>query len=99
MLNAGNKIGAIKNVFSVVLNLGLGRVKTESLFILHPMIDNAANAILNEVKRDMVDNGVLYPTLSDKLFINNPKNIKNETLNPTDNTNFSVDPILFNFST
>jgi hypothetical protein len=35
--------------------------------------------------------------VSDKLFINNPKNIRKEMLNPTASTNFSVEPILFNF--
>jgi len=37
--------------------------------------------------------------LSDKLFINNPINIRKEMLNPTDNTNFSVESILSNFRT
>ncbi len=32
------------------------------------------------------------------MFSNNPKNIKNEMLSPTNKTNFSVDPILFIFS-
>ena len=63
------------------------------------MIANTTNAMLNAIKREIVDNGVSYPRLSDKLFINNPKSIKKEMLNPTDNTNFSVEPILFNLST
>ena len=33
------------------------------------------------------------------MFINNPKSIKKEMLSPTDNTNFSVYSILFNFRT
>jgi len=35
--------------------------------------------------------------VSDKLFINNPKNSRKEMLNPTDNTNFFVSSILSNF--
>ena len=50
------------------------------------------------IKRGVVANGVSYPRLSDKLFNNNPKSIKKEILSPTDNTNFSVEPTLFNLS-
>jgi hypothetical protein len=98
MLNAGNKIGTIKNAFSVVLKLRFGREKISSLFILYPLIANTINTILNGINNGTVANGVSYPRLSDKLFINNPKSIRKEILSPTDNTNFSVDPILFNFS-
>jgi hypothetical protein len=63
------------------------------------MIANVMNAMLNEIKRGIVDNGVLKPNASDKLFMNNPNNIRKETLNPTDNTTFSAEPISFNFRT
>ena len=99
MLNAGNEIGTIKNTFSDVLKLRFGREKILFLFSLYPIIANAMIAVLNEINSGIVDNGVSYPKLSDKLFNNNPKNIRKEMLSPTDNTNFSVDPILFNFST
>jgi hypothetical protein len=98
MLNAGNEIGTIKKAFSEVVKLRFGRERLGSLFNLYPTIANTMNAMLNEIKREIVDNAVSYPRLSDKLFINNPKNIRKEMLSPTDNTNFSIDPILFNFS-
>jgi hypothetical protein len=98
MLNAGNRIGTIKKAFSDVVRLRVGREKIGSLFVLYPIIANTTNARLNEIKREIVANGVSYPRLSDKLFTNNPKNIKNEILSPQDNINFSKNPILFNFS-
>ena len=99
MLSAGNRIGTTKNDFSDAVNSIFGRDKIGSLFILHPMIANTTNAMLNAIKREIVDNGVSYPRLSDKLFTNNPKNIRKEMLTPTNNTTFSVDPILSNLST
>ena len=98
-LNAGNKTGTIKNAFSAVVKLRFGREKIGFLFILYPAAPKTMNARLKEIKRGIVANGVSYPLLRDKLFINNPKNIRNEMLNPTDNTNCSVEPILSNFRT
>jgi hypothetical protein len=57
MLNAGNKIGTIKNAFSDVLKLRFGRERTGYLFVLYPIIANTTNAILNEIKRGIVANG------------------------------------------
>jgi hypothetical protein len=57
-LNAGNKIGTIKNAFSGVVKLRFGREKIGSLFVLYPMIVNTQNAILNEIKRERIVNGV-----------------------------------------
>jgi hypothetical protein len=94
MLNAGNNIGAIKNALSSVVKFKFGRIKNGSLNVLYFIIISAINTTFNAVKRYFVDNGVLYPILNDKLFINSPKNITNEMLNPTDNTNFSVRHIL-----
>jgi competence protein ComGC len=58
MLKAGKVIGTIKNAFSEVLRLRFGREKTGGLFVLYPMKANAMNARLNEIKREIVDNGV-----------------------------------------
>jgi hypothetical protein len=58
MLKAGNKIGTIKNAFSDVLKLISRREKTLFLFVLYAMIANTTNAILNEIKREIVDSGV-----------------------------------------
>ena len=58
MLNAGNKIGTIKNAFSDMVKLKFGRKKTELLFNLYPIIANTINARLNETKRGVVANGV-----------------------------------------
>ena len=52
---------------------------------------------MNEINNRLVDSGDLYPRASDRLFSNTPKNIENETLSPTINTNFSIIPILSNF--
>ena len=90
MLSAGNKIGMIKNAFSDVFMLKLGREKVVFLFSLEPIIANTMNAILKEIRSGIVANGVSYPRARDKLFSNNPKNIRNEMLNPTDSTNFSI---------
>jgi len=97
MLNAGNITGTIKNAFSDMLILRFGKEKRSSLFTLYPITANTMNAILNEINRGTVNNGVLYPRPSDKLFIDNPKNIKREMLSPTDKTVFSVSPSLFSF--
>jgi hypothetical protein len=59
MLNAGNITGTIKNAFSDVLKVSFGREQIGSLFTLHPIIANAMNAILNEIKRGVVAKGVL----------------------------------------
>ena len=58
MLNAGKSTGTIKNAFSDVVKLRCGREKTGSLFILYPMIANMMNAMLNEINKGMVANGV-----------------------------------------
>jgi hypothetical protein len=58
MLNAGNKIGTIKNAFSDVVKLRFGREKIGSLFISHPITPNTINAILKDIKSEIVDNGV-----------------------------------------
>ena len=96
-LNAGNKIGTIKNAFSDVLKLTFGSEKIGSLFITQPAIANTINARLNETKREIVANGVSQPRAIDMLFINNQKNNRKDMLNPTDNTNFSVKPIPFKY--
>ena len=98
MLSAGNKIGTIRNAFSDVLKLKLGKEKATFLSIRYTTIISAITARLKHISSGTVDSGDLYPKLSDKLFSNSPKNIKNEMLNPTDNTTFSVDSILFNLS-
>ena len=99
MLNAGKNSGTAKNAFSAVLKLRFGKEKIGFLFVLNPRTANTTNAMLNEIKRGFIANGVSYPRLSDRSFINNPKSIKKEMLNPTDSTNFSVNPNLFNLST
>ena len=58
MLNAGNRIGMIKNAFSGVVKLRLGKEKIGSLFIIHPMVANTMNERLKEIKRGIVANGV-----------------------------------------
>ena len=98
MLNAGNKIGMIKKAFSDVLKLGFGRIKIVSLFILYAIIDNRMHARLKVINSETVDKGVSYPRLSDKLFINKPKNNKKEMLSPHDKINFSKKSVLFDFS-
>jgi hypothetical protein len=57
ILNAGNKIGTIKNAFSDVVKLRVGREKSKLLFILYPKIAKAKNAILNEINSEIVDSG------------------------------------------
>jgi hypothetical protein len=59
MLNAGNKIGTIKNTLSEVLKLKSGKEKAISLFVLYARIANTINTILNEIKRGIVDSGDL----------------------------------------
>lgn len=98
MLKAGNKIGMTKNTFSDVFKSRFGREKKGSLFNLYPITASTMNVPSNEIKRGMVANGVSYPILSDKVFINNPKNIKNEMLSPQDKMNFSKKSILVNFN-
>jgi hypothetical protein len=58
MHSAGKKIGTIKKAFSDVVRSKFGKEDTESLFILYSVIANSINAILNEIKSEMVDNGV-----------------------------------------
>ena len=58
MLNAGNITGTIKNAFSDALKLRFGKEKIGSLFILCPIIANVIKAILNEINKGMVANGV-----------------------------------------
>ena len=58
MLNAGNNMGIIQNAFSDVFKSRLGSDNIGSLFVLHPMTPNTINAILNEIKSEIVDNGV-----------------------------------------
>jgi hypothetical protein len=58
MLNAGNITGTIKNAFSEVFKLRFGREKTGGFFALYPMIVNAMNTRLNEIRRGIVDSGV-----------------------------------------
>ncbi len=98
ILNAGKNIGTIKKAFSNVLKFRFGREKIGSLFVLNPIIANMMNIILNEIKRGIVANGVSYPRLSDKTFIINPKNIKNEMLSPQDKMNFSKKSIFIIFN-
>jgi len=59
ILNAGNKIGTIKKIFSDVLKLKFGREKISSLFDLYPMIANTMYARVKEINNGIVDNGVL----------------------------------------
>jgi hypothetical protein len=58
MLNAGNKIGMIKDAFSDAVKLRFGREKIGSLFVLYPMIANTTNTRLNKIKRKIAANGV-----------------------------------------
>ena len=96
-LNAGNKIGMAKNAFSNGFKFISGKGMIESLFILWLIIANIINAMLSEIARKIGDNGVWYPSLSEVLFINNPKNIRKDMLSPTDSTNCAVISISFNF--
>jgi hypothetical protein len=70
-LNAGNNTGTIKNAFSDVLKFRLGKqflqkpnfeeIEGFTIFfskIFNPIIANAMNAMLNEIRRGMVANGV-----------------------------------------
>ena len=59
MLNAGNKIGTIKNAFSDVVRSKFGREQKVSLFTLDPIIASTISTTLNETKRGIVANGVL----------------------------------------
>ena len=59
MLNAGNKIGTIKNAFSDVLKLRLGKEKFVFLVVLYPIAANTINARLNEINNGTIDSGVL----------------------------------------
>ena len=59
MLSAGNKIGTIKDIFSATFRLKLGITnENASLFVLYPIIISKINARLNEMKREVIDNGV-----------------------------------------
>jgi hypothetical protein len=68
MLKAGNKIGTIKNAFSDMVKLRLHNrffsqkfilIKLFSkVLVLYPIAANIMNAILKEIKRGSVDNGV-----------------------------------------
>ena len=99
ILNAGNKIGTIINAFSEVFRLILVKEKGVFLFSRYAIKVSAIATRLNEIKREIVDNGVSYPMRSDKLFNNNPKNIQNAMLIPQLNINFSKKSIPFNFRT
>ena len=57
MLNAGNKIGTIKNAFSDVFKFKFGRAKKSSLFTLYPTAANTTSVRLNEINNGMVANG------------------------------------------
>ncbi len=96
MLSTGKNAGMIKNTFSDLLKSG--RVNSGSPFTFCPTLNNIIYALLNEIKRETVDNGVPKPILSNTLFNNNPKNIKNAMLNPTSNRTFSTIPISFSFN-
>jgi len=58
MLSAGKNMGIIKNAFSDVLRLRFGRENISFLFILYPTITNIMNTISNEIRREIIDNGV-----------------------------------------
>jgi hypothetical protein len=68
ILNAGNITGTIKNAFSDVVKLRLCKrffpqkfvlIKLfPKVLVLYPMIPKIINAILNEIKRGIIDNGV-----------------------------------------
>ena len=58
MLNAGNKIGTIKNTLSEVLKLQSGKEKAVFLFIRYATRVSAITAILNEINNGTVANGV-----------------------------------------
>ena len=59
MLNAGNKIGTIKNAFSDMLKFRLGRGKMTFLFIRYATRISAIAARLNEINSGTVDSGEL----------------------------------------
>jgi hypothetical protein len=46
-----------------------------------------------------IEIGFEIPRRGYNVLMNNPMNIRKEMLNPADNTNFSVEPILSNFRT
>jgi hypothetical protein len=58
ILNAGNKIGTIRNAFSDVLRLKLGKEKMASLFIRYAIKISMIAAILKEINSGIVDSGV-----------------------------------------
>jgi hypothetical protein len=58
MLNAGNKIGTIKNAFSDVLRSIFGKEKAAFLFIRYATRISAIVARLNEISSGIVDSGV-----------------------------------------
>lgn len=96
-LNAGKIIGKINNDLSNEFRLNFGRAGIGLLFTLYSRIANTNNDILTKNKSGILANGVLYPKKRRELFINNPTNITNDTLRPTDSTNFSVNSNSSNF--
>jgi hypothetical protein len=72
ILNAGNNIGNVENIFSVGVNSIFGKEKLEFLLTLKPIIANIIKAMLNEINSGIVANGVEYPSLRDNVFISNP---------------------------
>lgn len=62
------------------------------------MMHKIAMPILNAIINDNEDKGLEIPITGPKVFTNNPANIRNETLNPTDKTNFLAKLIPSNLS-
>ena len=58
ILNAGNKIGTIKNAFSDVLKLSFGREQIGPLFSRYAIKISAIATRLNEINNEMVVSGV-----------------------------------------
>jgi hypothetical protein len=98
MLNRRNKAGKSQKAFSFASNLKPAKSNEKSLFLLYPMMAKIMTNTLKENTTDVVDKGVAYPRAKYTELIKRPKNIRKATLRPTDNTNLSVSPGLFNFS-
>jgi hypothetical protein len=59
MLNAGNKIGTIKNAFSDMSKLQSGRENMLFLFVRYATRVNTIAATLNEINNGTIDSGDL----------------------------------------
>lgn len=98
MLKRRNKAGKSKKAFSLMPNLRPDKLNEKFLFLVWPMTVKMIRITLKEITSELVDNGVVYPSNGYIKLMKSPKNIRNETLSPTENTNLSVGPSLSDFS-